>query len=53
MRLSETMGKIAMMAILVETMMVILMEAVMDDDVGPRSHILGQHCIERNHTAHF
>ena len=49
MRLSETMGKIEMMAILVGTTMVILMEAMMDGDESPRSHILGQHCLERNH----
>ena len=36
------MGKIAMMAILVGTTMVILMEAMMDDDENPRSHILGR-----------
>ena len=42
-----------MMAILVETTMVILMEAMMDGDQSPRCHILGQHCMERNHTAHL
>ena len=53
MRLAETMGKIAMMAILADTTMVILMEAMMDDNESPRSRILGQHCMERNHTALF
>ena len=33
--------------------MVILMEAMMDDNESPRSRILGQHCMERNHTALF
>ena len=33
--------------------MVILMEAMMDDDESPQSHILDQHCMERNHTAHL
>ena len=42
-----------MMAILVGTTMVILMEAMMDGDESPRSHIQGQHCLERNHTANL
>ena len=42
-----------MMAILVGTTMVILMEAMMDGNESSLSHILGQHCMDRNHIAHL